>query len=154
MSQYLATIEWRREGQDFLDRRYSRAHQWVFDGGARVAASASPHIVPLPLSVASNVDPEEAFVAALSSCHMLFFLDFASRSGVLVDSYQDQALGWLETDGKGHMAMTRVELRPRCQFGGPAPTPDELRRLHALSHENCFIANSVTCSVSVKPLLD
>jgi len=154
VSEYFATIEWQRGEQDFLSRRYSRGHQWQFDGGVTVPASSSPHIVPLPMSVEANVDPEEAFVASLSSCHMLFFLDFASLAGFVVDSYTDKATGTLAKDGKGRLVMTDVLLRPDVQFSGDRqPTAEELEALHHQSHDACFIANSVRTEVRCEPMI-
>ena len=147
MSSYSATVTWARGDQDFLDNAYSRGHEWRFDGGLTVAASASPEIVPLPMSVAENVDPEEAFVASLSSCHMLFFLSLAQRREIVIDRYTDDAVGYLDKRDDGRMAMTRVVLRPRCEYPGEAPEPDVLEALHHKAHELCFIANSVSTEV-------
>ena len=147
MSEYLATTVWQREGRSFVGDDYSRGHFWQFDGGTTVPASASPHIVPPPNSVAENVDPEEAFVASLSSCHMLFFLSLAAKRGVVIDSYRDQASGYLEENGDGRLAMTRVVLRPQATYVGSDPDPVLIERLHHRAHELCFIANSVTADV-------
>ena len=147
MSSYTATVTWQRGDQDFLDNAYSRAHEWSFDGGLTVPASASPGIVPLPMSVAENVDPEEAFVASLSSCHMLFFLALAQKRTIVVDQYTDEAVGYLDKDEAGRMAMTRVVLRPKCSYAGAAPDPAMIEKLHHKAHELCFIANSVTSDV-------
>ena len=148
MSEYVATIRWRRGGQNFTDNRYSRGHQWVFDGGMTVAASASPDIVPLPMSVAENVDPEEAFVASLSSCHMLFFLDIAAKSGYVVDEYTDAAIGSMEKNTEGKTAITKVVLRPNAIFSGEhIPDPGKVEQMHRRAHEFCFIANSVKTKV-------
>ena len=148
MSAYVARVEWRRDDQDFLDDKYSRAHEWAFDGGVTVPASASPHIVPLPWSVAENVDPEEAFVASLSSCHMLFFLSLAARRGIVVDEYVDEAEGYLEKGADGRLIMTRVILRPRATYAGDgAPDAGTIEALHHRSHELCFIANSVKTEI-------
>ena len=153
MSTYTATIRWSREGAEgFAKGQYSRAHEWAFDGGAVVPASASPHVVPAPWSDPAGVDPEEAFVASLSSCHMLFFLDFARRAGFVIDDYVDEAEGVLEKRADGKMAMTRVTLRPRVEWGGEAPEAAALADLHHRAHEACFIANSVTTEVVVEPL--
>jgi organic hydroperoxide reductase OsmC/OhrA len=151
LSTYTATIRWSRTGDgDFAKGQYSRAHSWSFDGGAVVSASPSPHIVPTPWNDPQGVDPEEAFVASLSSCHMLFFVDFARRAGFVVDSYVDQAEGVLDKRADGKMAMTRVTLRPRIEFSGDnPPTPEELADLHHRAHEACFIANSVTTEVTI-----
>jgi organic hydroperoxide reductase OsmC/OhrA len=151
MSQYAATISWRRNDQSFTDNSYSRAHEWKFDGGLSVPASASPDIVPLPLSVAENVDPEEAFVASISSCHMLFFLSLAAKRGIVVDQYTDEAFGIMEPRADGKMAMTRVVLRPEATCSG-ADVPDirQLEALHHRAHEMCFIANSVLTEITVE----
>ena len=152
MSTYTATIRWTRDpSTDFAKGQYSRAHQWVFDGGLIVPASPSPHIVPAPWNDPAGVDPEEAFVASLSSCHMLFFVDFARRVGIVVDSYVDEAEGVLDKRADGKMAMTRITLRPRVEFSGDnPPTAEELADLHHRAHEACFIANSVTTEVMVE----
>jgi organic hydroperoxide reductase OsmC/OhrA len=148
MSEYSATVRWSLDGGDFAANRYTRAHEWSFDGGLTVPASASPHIVPLPQSVADNVDPEEAFVASLSSCHMLFFLSLAAAEGLVVAAYEDKASGWLEKDANNRMAMTRVVLRPRAEYGNnTTPHPEALERLHHRAHKLCFIANSVRTNI-------
>ncbi|MES2327569.1 MAG: OsmC family protein [Pseudomonadota bacterium] len=151
MTTYTATIRWTRTGDgDFAKGQYSRAHQWAFDGGAVVPASPSPHVVPSPWSDERGVDPEEAFVASLSSCHMLFFVDFARRSGFVVDSYVDEAEGVLDKREDGKMWMSRVTLRPRVEFSGAnPPTAEELADLHHRAHDACFIANSVTTEVTI-----
>jgi organic hydroperoxide reductase OsmC/OhrA len=152
MSEYEATIVWRRNSALFIDRKYSRGHTWQFDGGTTVRASASPHIVPPPYSVAEAVDPEEAFVASLSSCHMLWFLDEAVRAGYMVESYDDRARGTMAKNSDGKMVMTKVVLNPRVTFAGDKrPTSDEIRRLHHRAHDQCFIANSVKTEVEVQP---
>jgi organic hydroperoxide reductase OsmC/OhrA len=152
MSEYAATITWSRDGAAFTDNRYSRSHRWLFDGGVEVPASSSPTVVPLPLSVAAAVDPEEAFVASLSSCHMLWFLSIAANRGFVVDSYQDAALGILAKDSAGKLAMTQITLRPEARFGGDRqPTRDELTGMHHESHEQCFIARSVKTEVRCEP---
>jgi organic hydroperoxide reductase OsmC/OhrA len=144
-------VKWaRRDGEAFTDNRYSRAHQWNFDGGVTVPASSSPHAVKVPLSDPAAVDPEEAFVASLSSCHMLWFLSLAARKGLVVESYEDQAVGSLERDDQGRMVMSRVELRPAIRFGGDAAAAaEELKALHDAAHRECFIANSVKTVVTV-----
>ena len=152
MSTYTATIRWSREGAEgFAKGQYSRAHKWSFDGGAVVPASSSPHVVPLPFSDPAGVDPEEAFVASLSSCHMLFFLDFARRAGLVVERYEDVAEGVMAKRDDGRMAMTLVTLRPKIEWGGEAPDAEALAALHHKAHEACFIANSVTSEVRVEP---
>ena len=152
MHTYIATVRWKRGADDAFEAgRYSRAHEWEFDGGAVVPASASPHVVPKPYSDESGVDPEEAFIASLASCHMLFFLDFARRGGFVIDRYEDRGEGVIEKNADGRMAMTRVTLRPHVEWGGDKQ-PDEaaLAELHHKAHEACFIANSVTTKVAVE----
>jgi len=152
MSEYVATIEWRRDGAVFTDNKYSRGHRWFFDGGIEVPASSSPHSVRLPFSVEHAVDPEEALVAALSSCHMLTFLYLAAKKKFLIESYRDEAVGIMEKNEMGRLAITRVTLRPEIKFGGDVtPTADELEELHHDAHEGCYIANSVKTDVRVEP---
>jgi organic hydroperoxide reductase OsmC/OhrA len=151
MHKYEATVSWRRGEQNFSDNRYSRAHEWTFDGGARVPASSSPLSVPLPMSDPAGVDPEEALVAAASSCHMLFFLSIAARRGFIVDSYIDQACAVMEKGSDGKIAITRIALRPKIVFSGDRqPEPAELDAIHHASHEQCFIANSLKSEVVVE----
>jgi organic hydroperoxide reductase OsmC/OhrA len=151
MSTYTATIRWSRGADEaFAKGQYSRVHQWAFDGGHVMTASASPQVVPVPWSDPAGVDPEEAFVASLSSCHMLFFLDFGRRAGLVIDSYTDEAEGELAKRPDGRMAMTRVTLRPRIAWNGSAPDAAVLADLHHKAHEACFIANSVTTEVTVQ----
>lgn len=151
---YRATVIWQREaGADFLKGRYSRGHVWRFDGGIEVKASASPLIVPKPFAPEDAVDPEEAFVASLSSCHMLTFVDLARRAGFVVDSYADTAEGEMEKNADGRFWMARVTLRPSIVFSGDKrPMPADLDRLHHAAHQECFIANSVTTDVRVEPV--
>jgi organic hydroperoxide reductase OsmC/OhrA len=151
MSTYTATIRWSRSGEgDFTKGQYSRAHEWAFDGGAIVPASPAPGIVQPPYSDPAGVDPEEAFVASLSSCHMLFFLDFARRDGWTVDSYVDQAEGLMEKGSDGKIAITRVTLKPRIEWKDEGPDPAALADLHHRAHEACFIANSVKSEVTIQ----
>jgi len=151
MSSYTATVRWSRKGAEgFAKGQYSRAHEWAFDGGAVVPASASPHIVPAPWSDAAGVDPEEAFVASLASCHMLFFVDFARRAGFVIDDYVDEAEGVLEKNAAGKIAITRVTLRPRVTWDGDPPGEAAIADLHHRAHEACFIANSVMTEVKVE----
>ena len=153
MTSYTATVRWKRGADDaFAQGRYTRVHEWAFDGGAVVPASASPHVVPKPYSDEAAVDPEEAFIASLSSCHMLFFLDFARRAGFVVESYADRGEGIVEKGADGRIAMTRVTLRPHVEWGG-GKEPDEaqLTELHHKAHDACFIANSVTTKIKVEP---
>lgn len=151
MHQYHARIAWHRNGAPFVDNRYSRAHEWIFDGGATVAASSSPLTVPLPYSVAANVDPEEALVAAASSCHMLWFLWLAAHQGFVVDRYVDEAVGEMTQTPAGRMAISRILLRPDIGFAGDrVPTVGEVRQLHHEAHERCFIANSLKSEIVVQ----
>jgi organic hydroperoxide reductase OsmC/OhrA len=153
MAQYSAEISWNRDGQDFLSNRYSRRHLLRFDGGAEVAGSSSPHVVPLPYSDASAVDPEEAYVASLASCHMLWFLSIAARSKFCIDAYTDNAVGVMEKNAQGKLAMTVVTLRPRITFSGHTlPTNAQIEELHHQAHEECFIANSVKTEVRCEPV--
>jgi organic hydroperoxide reductase OsmC/OhrA len=153
MSENRATILWHRDGATFTDRRYSRAHRWLFDEGVEVPASSSPHVVRLPLSVAAAVDPEEAFVASLSSCHMLTFLAIAAKRGFVVDEYRDEAVGDLAKNQAGKLAMTVVILRPAVTFSGSSlPTREDLDAMHHQAHEECFIASSVRTEVRVEPV--
>lgn len=147
---YTATINWERNGASFSDNRYSRGHEWRFDGGITVPASSSPASVPLPFSVANAVDPEEALVAATASCHMLCFLWLAAQRGFVVESYQDQAFGIMEANNEGKVVFSRITLRPRVQFHHPGPTPQELEQLHHAAHESCYIANTLKCAVVVE----
>ncbi|UYI49922.1 OsmC family protein [Vibrio natriegens] len=154
MSKHTATIQWQRQASEiFSDNQYSRAHTWTFDGGLQVPASPSPHVVPLPLSVAENVDPEEAFVAALSSCHMLVFLSIAAKRRYVIDSYIDAAEGELTKGDNGKEWVSRVELNPCIVFSGDKqPTHKQLEKMHHMAHENCFIANSVKTEVATNIL--
>ncbi|KQN69442.1 peroxiredoxin [Duganella sp. Leaf61] len=150
MSSHTAEILWERHDGRFTDNRYSRVHRWGFDGGAVVAASSSPHVVRVPFSDPSCVDPEEAFVASLSSCHMLWFLGFAARDGYLVDRYADAAVGEMAKNAEGREAVTRVTLRPAVTFSGTlVPDDDALERLHHEAHESCFLANSVKTVIEI-----
>ena len=151
MSEYVATIRWHRDGHSFTDDKYSRGHEWEFDGGITVPESASPDIVPLPMSVAENVDPEEAFVASLSSCHMLFFLAIAAHSGFIVDEYTDAAMGRMGKNAEGKTVMTRVVLRPNATYSGDRiPDRQKIEKMHHRAHEQCYIANSVKTEVSTE----
>jgi organic hydroperoxide reductase OsmC/OhrA len=144
MSHYTATVTWQRKDALFTDNKYSRQHLWQFDGGIQVPASASPHVVPLPFSSAEAVDPEEAFVAALASCHMLWFLSIAAKRGFVVNSYRDEATGIMNQNAEGKLAMTEVTLRPRVTFSGEKrPSVAEHGAMHQEAHEQCFIASSV-----------
>lgn len=148
MGKHTAIVRWSRGDDDFRANKHSRAHEWEFDGGLKVPASASPDIVPLPYSVAENVDPEEAFVASISSCHMLFYLHKARQAGFVVNSYEDTAVGVLEKNAAGRLAITRVTLRPVVSYAGPIPSADQIEALHHEAHELCFIASSTTTEIT------
>lgn len=151
MHRYQAQIRWQRGQQTFTDNLYSRAHDWQFDGGLTVPASSSPLSVPLPMSVAAHVDPEEALVAAASSCHMLFFLWLACKQGYTVDSYSDLAVGEMDKNALGKIAITRIVLRPQIVFSGAQqPTPQQLAALHHQAHEDCYIANSLRAEIVIE----
>jgi len=151
MSEHKATITWERSGPDFLKGKFSREHTWSFDGGVTVPASASPSVVPAPYSNAAGVDPEEALVASVSSCHMLTFVFLASRQGIQVDRYRDEAVGIMTKGANGVPWVSRITLRPAIAFGGSViPDAAALDRLHHLAHEQCFIANSVKTEIVVE----
>ena len=153
MPTHHATIRWfASPGEDYAKGQYSRAHSWSFDGGAIVPASASPHIVPMPWADPDAVDPEEAFVASVASCHMLFFLDFARQAGLVVTGYEDEAEGEMHKGSDGKVRITRIALRPKIVFGGEQPDGAIIDELHHKSHEACFIANSITTEVVVEPV--
>ena len=153
MAEYRAVVEWERNGQAFTDGKYGRGHRWTFDEGVTVPASASPLHVPRGCADTAAVDPEEAFVAALSSCHMLFFLWLASRQGFAVDSYRDAAVGLMGKDAEGKEAIVTVTLRPQVRFAGDrAPTALELDALHHAAHEECYLARSVRTEVRCSPV--
>ena len=149
MSKHTAKVFWQRgNNEDFIDNKYSRVHQWDFEGGASIPASPSSQVVPLPYSVEEYVDPEQAFVASLSSCHMLFFLAIAAKRRFIVDRYLDHAVGTLAQDNEGKISMTQVILRPEISFfGEKQPTYSQLESLHHQAHQQCFIANSVKTAV-------
>jgi len=150
MSEHKATIRWERTGSEFLTGRYSREHTWTFDGGLTVPASPSPSVVPAPYSNPAHVDPEEAYVAAISSCHMLTYLYLASQRGLQVDSYRDEAVGLMTKNAQGVPWVSLVTLHPRISYSGDKlPTPAEEEHLHHLAHEQCFIANSIKTAVLV-----
>jgi len=151
LHKYQAGISWTRDGAKFTDNRYSRGHEWSFDGGVKISASSSPSGVPVPYSVVEAVDPEEALVAAAASCHMLWFLSLAARRGYIVESYFDNAIGIMEKNSEGKLAITRITLRPQVEFSvEQAPSAEELRSLHNLAHEECYIANSLKSEVVVE----
>lgn len=149
--EYIATVTWvRKPDAKFTDNRYSRAHEWLFDGGTVVPASSSPKVVPVPLSAEAAVDPEEAFVASLSACHMLFFLFHAAKKGFIVDRYEDAALGAMGKNAEGRTAMLKVALRPRITWNGNTPSAADLEAMHHQAHIDCYIANSVKTEVVIE----
>lgn len=152
MSTYTATVRWSGDDNEaYAKGRYHRGHEWVFDGGTVVPASAAPENVPHGTANEAGVDPEEGLIASISSCHMLFFLDYARRAGFVIRSYVDEAAGVLERRADGKIAVTRVSLRPKIEWvGDNSPTSEEVAQLHHRSHEDCFIANSVNCEVTVE----
>lgn len=151
MHKYEARISWSRNGVAFTDNQYSRGHEWAFDGGIKIPASASPQAVRAPFSVAEAIDPEEALVAAASSCHMLSFLYLAAKQGFIVESYIDEAFGLMDKNPQGRLSITRITLRPEIQFSGEKrPSSSELETLHHAAHEDCYIANSIKSEVVVE----
>lgn len=149
MSTYFAQVNWvKQANENYLDNKYSRGHTWSFDGGATVPASSSPHVVPLPYSVEANVDPEEAFIASISSCHMLFFLSIAAKNKLIIESYEDKAEGIMSKDSQGNISITKVTLKPRVIFAAQAqPAYELLEKMHHQAHQQCFIANSVKAEI-------
>ena len=151
MAEYKVTVAWKRQNPDFLNGKYSREHTWTFDGGAIVRASPSPHVVPVPWSNPANVDPEEAYVAAISSCHMLTFLWLASKMGFQADGYEDEAVGTMIKNDRGVPWMNEVRLHPRIAWSGAKiPSDTEVEHLHHEAHEQCYIAQSIKTNVVVK----
>jgi len=151
LHKYEAEISWKRQGAEFSDNRYSRAHEWSFDGGVKIIASSSPLSVPVPYSVVEAVDPEEALVASAASCHMLWFLSIAAGRGFVVESYMDKATGIMEKNSEGKIAITRITLRPKIEFSADrTPSPEELQSLHHSAHDKCYIANSLKSEVVVE----
>ena len=149
MSEHRATVHWNRQDTPFTPKEYTRDHLWKFEGGSEVRASAAPQY----FGNEAHVDPERAFVAALSSCHMLTFLSLAARDGFVVEEYVAEAVGIMERNGEKRIAITRVVLRPRIIWGGESPDPEKLDELHENAHKYCFIANSVTTEISIEPPL-
>ena len=155
MEPYTAEIIWSRGDQNFLDNKYSRRHILHFDAGIDVPGSSSPRIVPAPYSDISAIDPEEAFVASISSCHMLWFLFVAAKAGFVVDHYVDSAIGVMEKNAQGKLAISVVTLRPHANFSGEKlPTNFDIDKMHHQAHEKCYIANSVKSEVRCEPIYD
>ena len=151
MSEHKATVSWKATSGDFLKGTYSRAHTWTFDGGHTVPASPSPSVVPVPYSNPAGVDPEEAYVAAIASCHLLTFLHLASKAGVSVLSYDDDSVGVMTKNERGKLWVSSVVLRPRIAYAGSPPSSEIEHDLHHRAHEECFIANSVKTDIRVDP---
>jgi organic hydroperoxide reductase OsmC/OhrA len=151
MAFYNATVQWLRGTAEFAKQQYTRGHTWHFDEGLTVPASASPHVVKAPWAVAAAVDPEEALVAALASCHMLFFLSDASRAGFIVEKYVDAAEGLMAKNADGKMAVTVITLRPEVTFSGTGPTAEQFAKLHDGAHGQCYIANSIRSEMRLEP---
>jgi len=154
MPEHRATIEWRREIADFDYQSYNRSHTWSFEGGIRVAAAAAPGNIPAGAVRGPAVDPEQAFVAALASCHMLWFLHVACEAGYSVERYADEAVGVMSENADTRIAITKVTLRPRVRFTGTAPDPTQHAELHERAHEKCYIANSVKSALVLEPRID
>jgi organic hydroperoxide reductase OsmC/OhrA len=152
--EYHATVDWQRQGVAFVDNRFSRGHVWRFDGGVDIPGSSAPSSVPLPYSVAAAVDPEEALVAAVSSCHMSFFLSFAAKQGFVIGRYLDEAIGAMAPNDRGKLYVSKIVLNPNVTFSGSKrPSEHELDALHHHAHEECYIANSVRAEIIVRPKL-
>ena len=152
MASYTATISWKRGADEpFADNKYSRGHQWSFDGGVSLRASSSPHVVPR-YSDPAGVDPEEAFIASLTSCHMLTFLFLAANAGFVIDSYDDTATGRMAKTPEGRVWVAEVVLHPDVRWSGPAPDAAKVAALHHAAHDECFIANSVKTEVRIQPI--
>jgi len=151
MAEHKASIRWDRDASDFLKGRFSREHTWAFDGGAVVPASASPAVVPPPHSNPAAIDPEEAFVASIASCHMLTFLYLASRQGFQIETYEDEAVGMTTRDAQGKTWVSRVTLHPKISFNQVTePSAEAIARMHHGAHDQCFIANSVKTTITVE----
>lgn len=148
---YTAAVLWNKKAEEnFIDLKYSRVHKWKFDGGIEIKASASPHVVPLPMSDESAVDPEEAFIAAISSCHMLWFLSIAAGKKFIIENYEDYAEGKLEKNEEGKLIFTEVILKPKISFGSNnIPTKEQINEMHHKAHEKCFIANSIKTEIKI-----
>jgi organic hydroperoxide reductase OsmC/OhrA len=153
MDEYVAEVIWARNGQDFISNNYSRKHILRFDGGIDVPGSSSPHVVPTPLSELAAVDPEEAFIASLSSCHMLWFLSIAAKRKLCVERYTDKAVGVMAKNPQGKLAITLITLKPEVQFTGEKiPTIEQIHEMHHQAHNECFIANSVRTEIRCEPV--
>lgn len=145
-------IVWRKEADEiFLDGKYERTHQWIMNDGAKIDVSASPEIVPMPMSDPSLIDPEEAFLSSISSCHMLFFLSIAAKKKIIVEVYEDTPIALMGNNENGKMAILSIELQPIVKFvGDKQPTDATVKRMHQLAHANCFLANSINAKITIK----
>jgi organic hydroperoxide reductase OsmC/OhrA len=153
MSEHGAVVEWKRDRAKFTDNKYSREHIWKFDGGASIPASSSPHVVPVPYSNSAYVDPEEAFIASLSSCHMLWFLSMAAKKKFVVESYTDRVVGVMDRNEHGSLAITKVYLRPQVKFAGNnLPTQKQVEAMHEEAHHSCFLANSLKTEIKIEAI--
>lgn len=151
MGEYRATVRWKHTSGDFRKGTYSREHTWSFDGGVTVPASSSPHVVREPYSNPACVDPEEAFIASIASCHLLTFVYLAQKRGFEIASYEDDATGVMTKNERGVSWVSRVDLAPRIEWAGERkPSADEVASLHEAAHHECFIANSVKTEIRVK----
>jgi organic hydroperoxide reductase OsmC/OhrA len=153
MSEHTVTVLWKRDGAKFLDNKYRREHLWKFDGGAEISASSSPHVVPIPYSNSACVDPEEAFIASLSSCHMLWFLSIAAKKKYVVESYSDRAVGIMDKNEVGKLAITSVTLYPQVTFAQDIPTKSEIEAMHEEAHHSCFLANSIKTEITIEAVM-
>lgn len=150
MSEHTATIKWRRNQATFIDNKYSREHIWQFDGGVEISASASSQVVPVPYSNPNYIDPEEAFVASISSCHMLWFLAIAAKKKFVVENYRDRAVGLMAKNKEGKLAIIKIELYPKISFtDDKLPTEKQIGQMHQEAHYNCFLANSVKTEIVI-----
>ncbi len=151
---HYAKLRWKKKPEEvFTNHKYSRLHTWLFDGGTAVRASSSPEIIPAPMSDVSAIDPEEAFIAALSSCHMLFFLSVTASRQYVVDSYEDEVEGITEKDENKKISITKITLRPKVIFSGDnIPSSNEIKFFHETAHKKCYLANSVKAKISIHPV--
>lgn len=150
---YTATISWKNDSKEaFASNKYSRGHEWSFDGRVTVPASSSPLSVRVPYSIEAAVDPEEALVAATSSCHMLTFLWLAAKAGFNIASYTDNAVGEMSSMEEGRQWISRITLDPQIEWIGDPPSPEQLTNLHHRAHQQCYIANSIKSEIVIKGL--
>lgn len=150
MSEHIATIKWQRNQAKFTDNKYSREHLWQFDGGTKIPASSSPQVVPVPHSNPNYIDPEEAFIASIASCHMLWFLAIAANQEFTIESYLDRAVGLMSQNKDGKLAMTQITLSPTIVFSADnLPTTKQVEKMHQEAHQNCFLANSIKTEIII-----